>query len=365
MLGRGLAGGSRLAVASPSPSRPRVSVAVASYNYERYLDECLESVLSQEGVDLEVIVVDDASSDGTVAAVERFAARDSRLTLLRHERNRGHIVTFNDGLRAASGEYVLKLDADDLLAPGALARAAAVMEERPGVGFVYGRPHHFEGSPPRLAAEEATGCVVWAGRDWLAERCRTARNCISNPEALVRRSLLEQHGYCDARLPHTSDFEMWMRLAAVSDVARLEGSVQGLYRVHRASMQRTVNAGAISDHAGRRDAFDVVFEGPASRLPGAEEMHARARERIARQALDYASHAYDRGRANREPIDDLVELALETWPEAASLREWRALSRRRWVGERRARLMPPFVAHAALRRARNERRWAHWRRHGI
>jgi Glycosyl transferase family 2 len=365
MRARRLAGGRRLPVAAAPSRPPRVSVAIASYNYGRYLGDCLDSVLAQQGVDLEAIVVDDASSDETAAIAERYAGRDSRVTLIHHEANQGHIATFNDGLRAASGDYVLKLDADDMLAPGGLARAAAVLEQRPEVGLVYGRPHHFEGAPPQLTAQAATGYVVWAGRDWLAERCRTARNCISNPEVLVRRSLLEQHGYCDARLPHTFDFEMWMRLAAVGDVARIEGSAQGLYRVHRESMQRTVNSGAICDHGGRRDAFDVVFAGPASQLAGAEELHAQARQRIARQALDYASHAYDRGRADREPIEELVELALETWPDSTALPEWRALTRRRRVGERYAHRVPPFVARAALRRVQNERRWARWRRHGI
>lgn len=365
IVGNKLAGGKRLPAAPAPPRRPRVSVAVASYNYSRYLDDCLSSVLSQDGVELEVIVVDDASTDDTLEVLAAFAARDPRISVIQHEVNSGHIVTFNDGLQAATGDYVIKLDADDLLAPGALARAAAVMEHHPRVGLVYGQPRHFEGSPPESVAEVASGCVVWAGRDWLAERCRTARNCISNPEALVRRSLLEEVGYCDARLPHTSDFEMWMRLAAVSDVARVEGAVQGLYRVHQQSMQRTVNSGALHDHGGRRDAFDIVFAGPGSRFPDAGELHDSARERLARQALDYSSHAYDRGRAGSEPIDELVEFALDTWPQATSLPEWRALERRRRVGERYAPLTPPFVARAALRRLQNERRWARWRRHGI
>lgn len=360
-----LAGGRRSPAPPPPRRRPRVSVAIASYNYSRYLDDCMASVLSQEGVELEVIVVDDASTDDTLDLLEAFAEHDPRVTVVQHEVNRGHIVTFNDGLRAATGNYVLKLDADDMLAPGALARAAAVMEQHPRVGLAYGQPQHFQGSPPGSVAETATGCVIWTGRDWLAERCRTGRNCISNPEALVRRSLLEEVGYCDARLPHTSDFEMWMRLAAVSDVARIEGAVQGLYRVHAASMQRTVNSGALHDHGGRRDAFDIVFSGPASRLPDADELHNCARKRLARQALDYSSHAYDRGRAADEPIDELVEFALDTWPQATSLSEWRALARRRRVGERYAPLTPPFVARAALRRVQNERRWARWRRHGI
>jgi hypothetical protein len=206
---------------------------------------------------------------------------------------------------------------------------------------------------------------VWPGREWLAERCRLGVNCISNPEALVRRSLLERIGYYDARLPHTFDFEMWMRIASVSDVAHIEGAVQGLYRVHPGSFQRTIHAGSLVDLRGRLDAFDIVFEGAAGRQPEAGSLHARARERIARQALDVACHAFDRGRSDSEPIEQLVSLALEAMPAAPELPEWRALARRRRVGARLAHLIPPFVAHAGLRRLRAERAKARWRRHGI
>jgi glycosyltransferase involved in cell wall biosynthesis len=342
-----------------------VSVAIASYNYGRFLSDCLASVVTQEGVDVEVIVVDDASTDETPRIAEAFAEGDPRVRVIRHEINRGHIATFNDGLRAASGDYVLKLDADDMLAPGALARAAAVMEEHPRVGLVYGQPRHFTGSPPRVVPRAPKGCVVWPGCDWLAERCRTGRNCISNPEAIARASLLREIGYFDPRLPHTFDFEMWMRLAAVSDIARVEGSVQAMYRVHPGSFQRTIHAGWLVELRGRRDAFDVLFEGLAGSLPGAAELHACARKRIARQALDEACHAYDRGRADKVPVEELIALALDTWPTATSLSEWRALARRRRVGTGYAHWIPPFVARAALRRLRKERLNTRWRRHGI
>jgi Glycosyl transferase family 2 len=351
----------------PSVRLPRVSVAIASYNYGRFLGECLESVVSQQGVELEVIVVDDASSDDTPNVAAAFAAADPRVRVIRHAVNRGHIATFNEGLREARGEYVLKLDADDLLAPGALARAAKVMDRHPGVGLVYGRPLHFEGAPPAAptTADGEAECIVFAGRDWLAERCRTGYNCISNPEALVRRSLLDDVGFYDARLDHTFDFEMWMRLAAVSDVARVEGAVQGLYRVHPDSFQRTIHAGVLIDLNGRRGAFDTVFEGVGGLLPGSEQLYGQARQRIARQALDQACRAYDRGRVETEPVEEMVAIALDTWPQARSLPEWRALERRRRVGAARSPWTPPFVAHAFMRRVREERIKARWHRHGL
>jgi hypothetical protein len=158
---------------------------------------------------------------------------------------------------------------------------------------------------------------------------------------------------------------MWMRLATVSDVAYLSGSVQGLYRVHPQSFQRTIHAGALTDLRGRRDAFQVLFEGAAAGLPDAEALHAQARRRLARHALDKACHAYDRGRAGEEPVDDLVAFAVEVWPRARSLPEWPALALRRRVGPRHSHLMPPFVAHAALRRLRLERDRVRWRRCGL
>ncbi len=351
----------------PEPRRaPRVTVAIACHQYGRFLGECLASVVAQDGVDLEVIVVDDASTDETPRVAAAFAAADERVRVIRHERNAGHIATFNEGLGEARGEYVLKLDADDLLAPGALRRAAAVMEQDAQIGLVYGHPHYFEGAPPRPpVGDGGERFAVWDGREWLRERCRRAVNCISNPEALVRRDLLDVVGLYDPRLPHTFDFEMWMRLAAVSDVARVEGAVQGFYRVHPDSFQRTIHAGVITDLRGRRDAFEVLFEGVAGGLPEAAELHDLARERLAREALDRACRAYDRGRVEEEPVEQLAAFARQVWPRAEQLPEWRALACRRRVGERYAPWTPPFVARALLRRVREERRMTRWLRYGL
>ncbi|MCX7597377.1 MAG: glycosyltransferase family 2 protein [Armatimonadetes bacterium] len=89
----------------------RVSVLVPAYNEERTVEEILRRVLAQEAV-AEVIVVDDASSDGTAAAVERMAAQDPRVRLIRHERNRGKGAAVRTGLAQASGDVVIIQDAD-------------------------------------------------------------------------------------------------------------------------------------------------------------------------------------------------------------------------------------------------------------
>src|SRR5581483_1738369 len=85
--------------------RPTVSVIIPCYNYGRYLPQCVDSVLSQEGVSAEVIVIDDASTDGSDAVVRQVAANDPREHAICHTVNKGHIATYNEGLAQVSGEY--------------------------------------------------------------------------------------------------------------------------------------------------------------------------------------------------------------------------------------------------------------------
>lgn len=104
---------------------PDVSVVMPVYNVEHWLSRSLDGILSQTLGDLELIAVDDASTDGSLALLEHRAARDSRLRVLRHETNRYAGVARNDGLAVAAGEFVLFLDADDEFEPDLLERTVA------------------------------------------------------------------------------------------------------------------------------------------------------------------------------------------------------------------------------------------------
>ena len=85
---------------------PTVSVVVPCYRYGRYLEQCVGSVLTQEGVEVRVLIIDDSSPDDSYAVAQHLAAKDSRVTARRHETNRGHIATYNEGLLGwADGEY--------------------------------------------------------------------------------------------------------------------------------------------------------------------------------------------------------------------------------------------------------------------
>lgn len=241
----------------PTSARvPSVSVVVPCYRYGHYVEGAVQSALDQGGVEVEVIVVDDASPDDSGDVVRQLSAEHPQVAAVVHETNRGHIATYDHGLGLATGEYVLLLSADDLLAPGALARATAVMDRYPSVGLVYGFAPDFEDRPPPPRAA-LPHCTVWTGDRWLERVSARGQNPVCTPTAVMRRDLLEKVGGYDADLPHTADLLMWLRAAAHADVAYLGGVDQAYYRVHGANMHSTDFAALDQDVEERSRAFRV------------------------------------------------------------------------------------------------------------
>jgi glycosyltransferase involved in cell wall biosynthesis len=366
---------------------PSVSVIVPCYNYAHWLAGCVNSVLQQEHVNVDVLVVNDGSSDNSAEVAHQLAAGDSRVKVIDHKQNRGHIPSVNDALQHVRGEYVVKIDADDLLVEGSLARSVALLEAHPGVGFVYGRALYFGQDLQRLPAlhrlfrhrmlritdepqtskreTRTSGWTVWPGPVWVMLLCRRGANCISQPEVVIRASALRAIGGYDPALPHTSDLAMWLRLASIADVGHVDSAIQGLYRVHSRSMQRTVHAGALQDLRGRLAAFESVLCDPANPLPHARKLTTSVRRRLASESLTSAFRAFDRGRANVEPVEDYIAFALECDDAARSLPQWTKLQQRQRIGPRYSPYFPPFLLNAVLRRASDELSAAHWWRTGI
>src|SRR5664279_4812688 len=100
----------------------KIDVVIPCYNYGRFLEECVRSVLDQPIKDVRVLIIDDASSDNSLSVAEMLSKADPRVSVIAHAANRGHILIYNEGLIDwASAEYSLLLSADDLLTEGALA----------------------------------------------------------------------------------------------------------------------------------------------------------------------------------------------------------------------------------------------------
>jgi glycosyltransferase involved in cell wall biosynthesis len=342
-----------------------VSVVIPCYNYGHLLGEAVASVLDdQAGVDVRVLVIDDASPDGSAEVAREIAARDRRVEVAVHAANRGHIATYNEGLLEwADGDYCVLLSADDRLTPGALQRATDLLDAHTDVGFVYGYSVPFmHGSHLPAVRTKVRGWSVWPGQQWLERRFRETHNRIMSPEAVVRTALQKQVGGYDARLPHAGDMEMWMRLAANANVGHLRAADQAYYRIHEQNMNKSFTL--LMDLCQRRLAYEAVLHSQYERLPDATRLSDIVHRQLAWEALLVAARAYDRGRTRQTPVDELVAFAFDCWPEARRLPIYRTLQLRQRVGPRVMPYLLPFVFPTAARRKAQSwmhERWWKWR----
>ena len=99
-----------------------ISVIIPIYNGEKYLERCMDSILSQSGVEVEVICIDDGSTDRTADILDKYEKRYFNVTAIRNENNKGVGYSRNKGMELAAGRYIQFVDADDYLLPGSLSR---------------------------------------------------------------------------------------------------------------------------------------------------------------------------------------------------------------------------------------------------
>jgi glycosyltransferase involved in cell wall biosynthesis len=183
---------------------PVVSVVIPCYNYARFLPDAVASLLAQSFEGWELIVVDDGSTDATPATAQQLMARHSdRRIRLFQQPNAGPAAARNTGAGRAVGEYLLFLDADDMLAPTLLERTVAVLREQPAVGFVY--------TGMRLFGQDQ--------HEWPSVPFDLALLTLDNyvlPHALVRRAAWAHVGGFDAiHFPYGfEDWDFWLRVAA-------------------------------------------------------------------------------------------------------------------------------------------------------
>jgi glycosyltransferase involved in cell wall biosynthesis len=347
----------------PLTGRPSVSVVIPCYNYGRYLPECVATVLGQEGVAVDVMIIDDASTDDSAAVARSLAAGDERVRVIVHERNAGHIATYNEGLAAAQGTYVVLLSADDLLTTGSLARAAALLEARPDVGMVFGFSRLMTDTPPP-ARTKVRSWSVWSGPEWVELACRHVSNPILTPEVVMRTSLMRELVGYDPRLPHAADYLLWIRSGTRGAIGRVDGVDQGYYRVHGSNMHVDMFPGVVRDITERRHTFQILFDDDGDRLPEPERLRGLAMRALSAEALALATQILQRDRESAVP-EQLVALAHEMSPQARESMAQRAYDRLALaVREGRAPANPSAMAEFG-NRVRNHVRWRYWRRTGV
>ncbi len=194
-------------------SAPAVSVVMAVYNGEPWLGEALASILGQSLVDLELIVVDDGSTDGTS---ERLAAvTDTRLCVLRQSRG-GQTAALNRGLRAARAPLIARIDADDIALPRRLACQAAFLAAHPDVGLL--------GTAAREIAPNGAvvRTLVPPYDDHALRRALRRSNPFIHSSVMFRRALVDAVGAYDESFAVAQDYDLWLRMSRVTRLANLD-----------------------------------------------------------------------------------------------------------------------------------------------
>jgi glycosyltransferase involved in cell wall biosynthesis len=335
----------------------RIDVIIPCYNYGRFLSQCVKSVLGQVGVDVRVLVIDDASPDNTAEVAAALAREDPRVTVIRHTTNKGHIKTYNEGIEWASADYMLLLSADDYLLPSALARATNLMDAHPEVGFTFGNVIELSDNgkeTPIKSIIKATGDSdkrILEGRE-LIELTGAQGNQVTTCSAVVRTELQKHLGGYREELPHAGDAEMWLRFAVHASVGFIF-AYQGVYRRHSASMSTAYyfvsdgrviyrKNGRLANLQQLKLAFDCFSEHCKDVMPRSEDLCRRLYRQLSESVVRDASAAFNDGQM--EESKELSAFAVAICPEIKSSSAWVKLSCKRWMGARTWRAVSPAVA---------------------
>jgi glycosyltransferase involved in cell wall biosynthesis len=192
-----------------------VSVLLPVYNGAATLREALDSILAQEGVELELLLIDDASRDESAEIIKAYAARDERVTAIWHEKNIGLAATLNEGLGVARHEFVARMDQDDVAMPGRLRAQVSFMRSRPDILLAGSFVFHMgaDKSSDRLVELPTTPRQV-------AHKLQR-ENCLYHPAVILRRSPVIAAGGYREEFHNAEDYELWLRLARRHDLANI------------------------------------------------------------------------------------------------------------------------------------------------
>lgn len=271
-----------------------MSVCVPAFNGARYIGAAVTSVLAQTYGDFELLVVDDASSDGTREVVEGL--RDRRVRVIGNRFRLGLPANWNRCLELSRGRYVSVFHQDDLMAPENLEAKIAFLTAEPAAGFVHSDVEQIDADGGLLSTS-------WSnppgpdhegrhdGADYFL-RLVTGANIVCAPSVVMRREGFERLGGFDPRLPFTADWEMWLRIALFHDVGYLARPLVR-YRRHHA-METDKSPWSRQLEQGYLAKMLALTKYP-DRVPGGEAVRARVTRDYRERALDRMRQALAAG----------------------------------------------------------------------
>lgn len=212
--------------------QPLVTILVVTYNHAAYIGECLQGILAQSYGNLQILVLDDASTDGTEAIAAAYS--DPKITYIRRERNVGLVENHNEGLALAGGDLIWLMSGDDcFIDPEAIASVVRDFERHPDVGFIFSRP--------ASNSEEHLACFDCGPEKRLMTGGEVAKtlavaNVICGPATVARASVFKTFAKYPHGFSYVGDWYFWFRFALESKhvLYRPERSI--FYRYHEANL---------------------------------------------------------------------------------------------------------------------------------
>jgi glycosyltransferase involved in cell wall biosynthesis len=294
----------------PSAAQPTFSVVVAAFNSESRIAETMLSVLGQSRPDLELIVVDDGSTDATAAVAERIATGDERARVIRQP-NQGTVAARNAGLAAAGGRYVSFLDDDDLWLPSYLERVASGFERVDDAGLVHSDAWVLDADSGRFGRLTAHQRFAWpirrlpsAPAPRQAEEALLRVNFVTTCAATVSARALGSVGALEPAIRGCDDWDLWLRIVGAGyrplrideplAVLRKRGESVGsdsamMARNSRLVLERALERGVRGRRAERRARRHIrAIDRELAAMSGGSPLRrrvARARRRLGRKRL--------------------------------------------------------------------------------
>jgi glycosyltransferase involved in cell wall biosynthesis len=214
--------------------QPVVSVIIPSYNCERYIAETIDSVLAQDYPAIELLIVDDGSTDSTRAIVRSY---DAKVRLITQD-NAGVCVARNRGIQEAKGQFICLMDHDDYWCPGKISRQIRAFEEYPDTGIVYSEFIVWNPDPEGIFPAPACINKTLAENDGIDNELsgwiyhQLLLDCwVLTSTAMLRSEVFSQCGVFDEKLPYSEDWELWLRLSRNYRFVKIKKPTT-LYRQH-------------------------------------------------------------------------------------------------------------------------------------
>ena len=208
---------------------PKVSIVMAVYNGKKYLREAIDSILGQSFQDFEFIIVDDASVDGSVDVIKGY--QDPRIKLIINEENMRLPRSLNRGMSYASGEYIARMDADDISMPDRIEKQVLFMDAHPDVAASSGNYIVIDETGKQHYLEK-----VRRGKQ--LERYVLFPSPLVHPAAIFRRSLLNEGYWYDEKYSSSQDYDLWLRIHEKYSIDNINETLLQ-YRIHGSSTSLT------------------------------------------------------------------------------------------------------------------------------